>query len=80
MSMLNKIQVMKRLIISLLVILALTISASAQKETKRKKIHGHHESKSKTERTSTVPQKVHNIIHPKHKKYSGVKKKHKTTH
>ncbi len=34
------------------------------------------EHKTKVKRTSTVPQKVHNVFHPKHKKHSGYKIKH----
>ncbi|HEV7622149.1 MAG TPA: hypothetical protein VGO09_10460 [Flavisolibacter sp.] len=71
---------MKRLIIATVFLFALALTSSAQTEVKRKKQHGHKESKAKTERTTTVPQKVHNIIHPKHKRYSGVKRKHKTSH
>lgn len=70
---------MKRLMIILLAIFTLNVVASAQTEVKKKRIHGDHESKTKTERTTTVPQKMHNIIHPKHKRYSGVKEKHKST-
>jgi hypothetical protein len=59
---------MKRIIVLLLVVIFLGSTASAQ--SKR-------ESKTKSERTTTIPQKMHNIIHPKHKRYSGHKSKHK---
>ena len=62
-------QHMKKLIIAILILFALSNSASAQVKK---------ESKTKSEKTSTVPQKVHNIIHPKHKRYSGHKAKHKS--
>ena len=60
---------MKRFIIAIVVLFALSTTASAQKK----------ETKTKSEKTTTVPQKVHNVIHPKHKKYSGHKTKHKTS-
>jgi hypothetical protein len=61
---------MKQFILAVVVLFALNSSASAQ--TKK-------DSKTKSEKTTTVPQKVHNVIHPKHKRYSGHKSKHKTT-
>ena len=61
---------MKKMIIAVLVMCTLSITASAQ--TKK-------EAKTKVEHTSTVPQKVHNVIHHKHKRYSGYKTKRKKT-
>jgi hypothetical protein len=61
---------MKKVLIAILVLVAVSTTASAQ--TRK-------ESKTKADRTTTVPQKVHNVIHPKHKRYSGRKTKHKTT-
>ncbi|MFL5789164.1 MAG: hypothetical protein ACJ748_13985 [Flavisolibacter sp.] len=61
---------MKQFILAVVVLFALNSSASAQ--TKK-------DSKTKSEKTTTVPQKVHNVIHPKHKRYSGHKSKHKTS-
>ena len=37
------------------------------------------DTKVKSKPTSTVPQKVNNIVRPKHKKYSGHKTKEKTS-
>jgi PBP1b-binding outer membrane lipoprotein LpoB len=61
---------MKRIILLLLVVIFLGTAASAQAKK---------ESKTKSEKTSTIPQKMHNVIHPKHKKYSGHKSKHKSS-
>jgi hypothetical protein len=60
---------MKKILILSFFLFALGGIASAQKK----------ESKAKSEKTSTIPQKVHNVIHPKHKKYSGHKTKHKSS-
>lgn len=56
---------MKKLIIAIVALFTITLTASAQT------------TKTKREHTSTVPQKVHNVIYPHHKRYSGHKVKHK---
>ena len=73
---------MKKLLFALTFFCALGLTASAQKKEvkandKKVKVETpHHETKVK--KTSTPTQKVHNVIHPKHKKYSGVKVKSET--
>jgi len=59
---------MKKIIVFLFVATLACTAASAQEKKETKSKH-----------TSTVPQKMHNAIHPRHKKYSGHKTKHKTT-
>lgn len=55
----------------MLFFIALSVSVVSNAQTTKP------EHKTKAEHTSTIPQKVHNAIHPKHKKYSGYKVKHK---
>ena len=62
---------MKKLLLLFFIAFGLSVAAQAQTKTERK---------TKKERTSTIPQKVHNVIHPKHKKYNGYKSKHKVSH
>lgn len=69
---------MKKFLFSLVFFCALGFTASAQKEVKAndKKVKvetPHHETKVK--KTTTPGQKVHNVFHRKHKRYSGVKVK-----
>ena len=58
----------------------LGLAASAQEveksNNKKAKLEGAH-TEVKAKKTSTPKQKVHNVIHPKHKHYSGVKVKAK---
>ena len=63
---------MKKLLLGLILLCFVATVASAQ-EHKRKT----ETSKTKSKRTTTVPQKVHNVIHPHKKHYSGHKYKHK---
>lgn len=71
---------MKKILVSLLILSAVSFSASAQvieKKTTDKKVKVETPTtKNKVKKTSTPGQKVHNVIHPKHKRYSGVKVKH----
>jgi hypothetical protein len=60
---------MKKLITLLLMICTIGVTAFAQTVT---------EKKDKVKRTSTLPQKAHNLF-SKHKHYSGYKTKHKKT-
>jgi hypothetical protein len=78
---------MKKLIMSMILSSALFVGASAQttqdktpaQTTHKAKASGTKmETKVKSKPTSTVPQKVNNIVRPKHKKYSGHKTKTKT--
>lgn len=70
---------MKKLLLSLAILCAISFTAAAQTEVKandkKVKIESSTE-KTKIKKTSTPGQKVHNLIHRKHKKYSGVKVKH----
>lgn len=71
---------MKKLLFSLLFMGAISLAASAQVtdakgNDKKAKVETRH-SETKVKRTSTPKQKVHNLIHRKHKRYSGVKVKH----
>lgn len=59
---------MKKLIALLLMVCTIGVTAFAQKVV---------EKKDKVRRTSTLPQKAHNLF-SKHKHYSGYKTKHKT--
>lgn len=71
---------MKKILLSFLVLFALGFTAAAQnKEVKAtdKKVKVETSiAKSKVKKTSTPRQKVHNVLHPRRKKYSGVKVKH----
>lgn len=60
---------MKKILVFLCSALLIAGAASAQQKHSVKVKH-----------TSTVPQKVHNVIHHKHKRYSGHKVKAKHTH
>lgn len=69
---------MKKILLSLTVLCAIGFSAAAQEvkaNDKKVKIESSTE-KTKIKKTSTPGQKVHNLFHRKHKKYSGVKVKH----
>ena len=71
---------MKKLFVSALVITLFAGAASAQTTTPS------HKEKQKTTTTTTkskptasVPEKMHNAIHPNHQKHSGMKTKQKTS-
>jgi hypothetical protein len=71
---------MKKLLFSLLFIGAISLGASAQitdakANDKKAKLETRH-SETKIKRTSTPKQKVHNLLHRKNRRYSGVKVKH----
>ena len=71
---------MKKILLSLTIVCAINLSAAAQStevkaNDKKVKVESSDE-KTKIKKTSTPGQKVHNLIHRKHKKYSGVKVKH----
>lgn len=70
---------MKKVFFSILILSAVSFTASAQTtevktNDKKVKVENKHV-KHKVKKTSTPGQKVHNLIHPKRKKYSGVKVK-----
>ena len=70
---------MKKLILSVLIVSAVGLTASAQTEVKhtdKKMKMETPRSETKVKKTSTPKQKVHNVIHPKRKHYNGVKVKH----
>jgi hypothetical protein len=71
---------MKKTILMLCVACALTVSATyAQDQPKQDKQKTETEdSKTKVKPKTTVKDKAHNVIHPKNKKSSGTKVKHKT--
>ena len=83
---------MKKLIMSLILSAALFAGASAQTTQDKTPVQTTHkvkttgtktagtkmDTKVKSKPTTTVPQKVNNIVRPKHKKYSGHKTKEKT--
>lgn len=71
---------MKKILFVLVVCCGIGFTASAQTEVKAndKKVKVETPRyKKKIKKTSTVGQKVHNIVRPRHKKYSGVKVKSK---
>ncbi|MEO8885875.1 MAG: hypothetical protein ABI367_07405 [Mucilaginibacter sp.] len=57
---------MKKATATLMMVLAITVTSIAQQVVKKE---------DKVKKTTTIPQKVHNIF-SKHKKYSGTKTKH----
>ena len=63
---------MKKLLFGLLLMCFVTVAANAQEHKTKTET-----SKTKSKPTTTVPQKVHNVIHPHKKHYSGHKYKHK---
>lgn len=71
---------MKKVLLMLIFSAGVFMAASAQKkevkETSKKTVVETPRSETKVKKTSTPKQKVHNVIHPKNKKYSGVKVKH----
>jgi len=64
---------MKKLLFALCLVCFTGAMALAQDGKKAKTETTNTETKVK--KTSTPKQKVHNVLHPKHKKYSGVKAK-----
>lgn len=71
---------MKKILLSLIILCGLSFTVAAQSaevkaNDKKVKIESSAE-KTKIKKTSTPGQKVHNLVHRKHKKYSGVKVKH----
>ena len=77
---------MKKIILSVFMAGAISLMASAQTKPVAKPVHAVHQTqtdpkntKVKSKPTTTVPQKVNNIVRPKHKKYSGHKTKTKKT-
>lgn len=71
---------MKKVLFILTILCALGFTATAQtadvKANDKKVKVETPGSKTKVKKTSTPTQKVHNLLHPKRKKYSGVKVKH----
>ena len=70
---------MKKLLFALFFLGAMACTASAQTETKASNKKAKVEtprSETKVKKTTTPKQKVHNVIHRKKKRYSGVKVKH----
>ena len=57
---------MKKATVALMMVFAMTATTFAQQVVKKE---------DKVKKTTTIPQKVHNIF-SKHKKYSGTKTKH----
>ncbi len=69
---------MKKIVLSLLIVGAVSLSAAAQTEVKHtdKKMKVETpRTETKVKKTSTPKQKVHNVLHPKRKHYNGVKVK-----
>lgn len=68
---------MKRILLILFILSVVGVSASAKTTVtktndKKVKVENKHV-KYKARKTATPAQKVHNLVHPKRKKYSGVK-------
>ncbi len=59
---------MKKVTVTLMMVLAVAVTSFAQEVVKKQ---------DKVKKTTTLPQKVHNVF-SKHKKYSGTKTKHVT--
>jgi hypothetical protein len=84
----NKFSFMKKIIMSLFLVAAVSLAASAQTKDPVKPAPATHkttsvktktpETKMKSKNTTTVPQKVNNAVRPKHKKYKGHKTKTKS--
>jgi hypothetical protein len=70
-----KIIIMKKLVVLAIFILGVSFASQAQVSTDHKIKTD--QTKEKAKPTTTVPEKVHNAIHPHNKKYSGVKAKAK---
>jgi hypothetical protein len=72
---------MTKFLFSLVFFCAIGFAASAQTEVKTKdkkvKVETPHR-ETKIKKTTTPGQKVHNVLHPKRKRYSGVKVKSET--
>ena len=67
--MVNKVQKpMKKATLTLMMVLAIAVTSFSQEVVKKT---------DKVKKTTTLPQKVHNVF-SKHKKYSGTKTKHVT--
>jgi len=72
----NKTFFMKKVLFMLAFISGISIVSSAQTEPK-KKVETN-DTKTKVKPNTTVKDKAHNVIHPKHKHSHGVKAKHKS--
>ena len=57
---------MKKITVTLMMVFAVAVTSFSQEVVKKT---------DKTKKTTTIPQKVHNVF-SKHKKYSGTKTKH----
>lgn len=76
---------MKKIIMSLFLVGTMSLMAAAQTTPNTRPVHAVHqtqtvpktETKVKSKPTSTIPQKVNNVVRPKHKKYKGRKTKTK---
>jgi hypothetical protein len=69
---------MKKLLLGIFTVCFLSVAASAQTDAKSNDKKAKVESSNaemKVKKTTTPKQKVHNIVHPKRKHYSGVKVK-----
>lgn len=69
---------MKQLLFALCLVCFTGMVATAQEGKKKKTETATTETKVK--KTSSPKQKVHNVIHPKHKQYNGVKVKKEVKH
>ena len=67
---------MKKVILFLFFAIATCVTVQAQKTPPKQKVETT-QGKTKVKPNTTVGDKAHNVIHPKHKKSHGVKMKHK---
>lgn len=75
---------MKRVLLSIMLVVVVCFTASAQlkekSNSKKTKVETHHYM-TKVKRTSTPKQKIHNVLHRKKRHhYKGIKVRHKVKH
>lgn len=70
---------MKKILGMLLIAAATTVSLNASAQVKKEKVETEN-GKAKVKPETTLGDKAHNVIHPRHKRSHGMKVKAKTAH
>ncbi len=70
---------MKKILLLVSIGVFISVASNAQTTPPKVKVETAN-TEVKAKPTSTIPQKINNVIRPKHKKYSGYKVKRKVSH